>query len=184
FNFWERVAIFGACFVQICKVDTHPLAVVMFLYHYWVCKPVLRTPVVSTGFQVKMSRLFLSMSQSSILPFSDRLPHIVTVCSGYSRCIATFIPFTTAGSLSGISFGDSVTILHSVSIMVFPQSVTIPPFIRNLSILWAVDETAWIFLRPGRPMMPLYGTAIKFLKALIECSSSPRDTISEIYPNG
>ncbi|GKB23795.1 hypothetical protein Tco_0863196 [Tanacetum coccineum] len=72
--------------------------------------------------------------------------------------------------------------------MVLPWSVTIPPSTGNLSILWAVDRTAWIFLRSGLPMMPLYGdgdlTIMKFIKALVECSSSPRDTINEICPNG
>ncbi|GJS56648.1 hypothetical protein Tco_0651432 [Tanacetum coccineum] len=72
--------------------------------------------------------------------------------------------------------------------MVLPWSVTIPPSTGNLSILWAVDGTAWIFLRPGLPMMPLYGdedlTIMKFIKALVECSSSPRDTINEICLNG
>ncbi|GJR51001.1 hypothetical protein Tco_1401522 [Tanacetum coccineum] len=44
------------------------------------------------------------------------------------------------------------------------------------------------FLRPVRPMIPLYGewdrTIMKFIMALVECSSSPSDTISDIFPNG
>nr|GEV93845.1 hypothetical protein [Tanacetum cinerariifolium] len=60
--------------------------------------------------------------------------------------------------------------------------------ILNLSIPWAVDGTAWIFLRPRRPMIPLYGdgdlTTIKFIKALMEFFPSPKDTISDICPNG
>ncbi|GJW27369.1 hypothetical protein Tco_0041180 [Tanacetum coccineum] len=67
-------------------------------------------------------------------------------------------------------------------------SVTIPSFSGNLIIPCAVDGTAWIFMRPGRPMIPLYGdgdrTTIKFIRALVECSSSPRDAINNICPNG
>ncbi|GJX51255.1 hypothetical protein Tco_0278100 [Tanacetum coccineum] len=47
----------------------------------WCSAIDLRTPVMSASFQENMSNLFLSMSQSSIFPFSDRLPPIVTVCS-------------------------------------------------------------------------------------------------------
>ncbi|GJU69486.1 hypothetical protein Tco_1255745 [Tanacetum coccineum] len=43
----------------------------------------LETPVISAGFQDNTSRLSLSKLHSSILPFLDRLPHMVTVCSGY-----------------------------------------------------------------------------------------------------
>ncbi|GJS40990.1 hypothetical protein Tco_0566033 [Tanacetum coccineum] len=82
--------------------------------------------------------------------------------------------------------GASTTIMHSAGVMVLLRSVTIPPPTRNLSSLWAVDGTAWIFLRPGRPMILLYGdgdlTTIKFIKAFTECSSSPKDTISDICP--
>ncbi|GJR70402.1 hypothetical protein Tco_0016467 [Tanacetum coccineum] len=147
-----------------------------------------RTHVMSAGFQTNMSRLFLSTSQSSIFPFSDRLPPIVTVCSGYSGCIATFILSATASSLGGSSLGAFATILHFAGIMVLLRSVTIPPSTRNLSIPWAVDGTAWTFLRPGRLMIPLYGngdrTTIKFIKEFVECFESPKDTISYISPNG
>ncbi|GJX38765.1 gypsy type transposase [Tanacetum coccineum] len=90
--------------------------------------------------------------------------------------------------VGGSSFGASATILHSAGIIVLMCSVTIPSFSRNLIIPWAVDGTAWIFMRPGRPMIPLYGdgdrTTIKFIRALVECSSSPRDAINDICPNG
>ncbi|GKA05428.1 hypothetical protein Tco_0684548 [Tanacetum coccineum] len=127
----------------------------------------LGTLFMSANFQANMSRLFLSTSKSSIIPFSDRLPPIVIVCSGYSgvclgysRCIATFIPSTAIGSLGGSSLGASAIILHSAGIMVLLCSVTIPSFIGNLSI-------------PDR-------TTTKFIRAFVECSSSPRDTISDI----
>ncbi|GJR19452.1 hypothetical protein Tco_0967979 [Tanacetum coccineum] len=143
---------------------------------------------MSAGFQANMSRLFLSTLQSSIFPFSDRLPPIVTVCLGYSGCIATFILSATASSLGGSSLWAFATILHSASIMVLLRSVTIHPSTGNLSIPWAVDGTAWTFLRPERLMIPLYGNGdratIKFLKEFVECFSSPKDTISDIIPNG
>nr|GEX34569.1 hypothetical protein [Tanacetum cinerariifolium] len=66
-------------------------------------------------------------------------------------------------------------------------SVTIPPSTGNLSISWAVYETAWIFKSLGRPMIPLYGEGdlkiIKFIKGYVECSPSPKDTISNVCPN-
>nr|GEX95866.1 hypothetical protein [Tanacetum cinerariifolium] len=87
-----------------------------------------------------MSRLFLSTSQSFILSFSDRLPPIVTVCSGCSGCIGTFIPFTTTGSLGGSSLGASTTILHSAGIMVLLRSVTIPPSTEKLNIPYTIGK--------------------------------------------
>ncbi|GKD75333.1 hypothetical protein Tco_1333615 [Tanacetum coccineum] len=59
------------------------------------------TPVMSAGFQANTSKLSLSRLQSSILPFSDKLPPIIIVCSGYSGWIATFIPYAVAGFLGG-----------------------------------------------------------------------------------
>ncbi|GJW59461.1 hypothetical protein Tco_0108796 [Tanacetum coccineum] len=93
----------------------------------------------------------------------------------------------TVGSLGGDPFGASTTILHFAGITILLWSVTIPSSIGNLSILWAMDGTAWTFLRPGRPMMLLYDdgdlTTMKFIRALVKCSLSPRDTISDICPN-
>nr|GEV57577.1 hypothetical protein [Tanacetum cinerariifolium] len=69
--------------------------------------------VMSDGFQENMSRLLLSKSQSSIFPFSDRLPPIVIVYSRYSGWIATFIPSAVVGSMGRDSFGASATIMNS-----------------------------------------------------------------------
>nr|GFB53438.1 hypothetical protein [Tanacetum cinerariifolium] len=133
--------------------------------------------VMSADFQENTSKLSFSRLQSSIIPFSDRLPPIIMICSGYSGWIA-LIPSTAVCSLGGDPFGGSATNLHSDGIMVLPRSVTIPPSTGNLSIPCAVDGTNWIFLRPGWPMILLYEeghlTTIKFIKALVECSSSPR----------
>ncbi|GJT78803.1 hypothetical protein Tco_1045528 [Tanacetum coccineum] len=133
-------------------------------------------------------RLSLSRLQSSILPFSDRFQPIVTVCSGYSGWIATLIPFVSVDSWGGGPLGALVTILHSTGIVVLLRIVTIPPSTGNFSIPWAVDGTAWIFLRLGWLMIPLYGngdlTTMKFIVVLVECSPSPKDTISDIFPNG
>ncbi|GJZ97988.1 hypothetical protein Tco_0670441, partial [Tanacetum coccineum] len=94
----------------------------------------LRTPVMSTGFQANMSKLSFGRLQSSILPFSDKLSPIVTVCSGYSGWIATWIPSAVVGSRGGRAFYASATILHSAGIMVLLQIVTIPPSTGNFSI--------------------------------------------------
>ncbi|GKA83562.1 hypothetical protein Tco_0805157 [Tanacetum coccineum] len=124
----------------------------------------LGTPVISAGFQANMSKFSLSKLQSSILPFFDRLPPIVTVYSGYSRWIATLIPSAAVGYWGGGPLGASATILHSA------------------------DGTTLIFWNPGRPIIPLYGdedlTTMKFIRALIECFPSPKDTISDICPKG
>ncbi|GKC82525.1 hypothetical protein Tco_1138242, partial [Tanacetum coccineum] len=95
-DFWEWVAVFWAPLVLICEVYTHPPAAIVFLYHYWE----------------NMSKLSFSRLQSSILPFSDKLPPIVMVCSGYSGWIATFTPSAPADS-GGRAFCASATILHS-----------------------------------------------------------------------
>ncbi|GJR29937.1 hypothetical protein Tco_1106169 [Tanacetum coccineum] len=148
----------------------------------------LGMPVMSAGFQANMSRLFLSRSQSSILSFSDKLPYMVMVCSGYSGWIAILIPASVVVALGGDSVGASATILHNVGTTVLLCNVTTSSCTGNLSISCAVDGTAWIFLRPGRPMIPLYEegdqTIMRFIMALVECSSSPNDTISDICPNG
>ncbi|GKC39707.1 hypothetical protein Tco_1052091 [Tanacetum coccineum] len=124
----------------------------------------LGTPVISAGFQENISKLSLSRLQSSILPFSDKLSPIVTVCFGYSGWIATLIPSAATGSLGGRAFCVSATILHSAGIMVLLRIVTIPPSIENFSI----------------PDL----TTMKFIRVLVECSSSPIVTVSDIYPNG
>ncbi|GJW12044.1 hypothetical protein Tco_1577871 [Tanacetum coccineum] len=58
----------------------------------------------------------------------------------------------------------------------------------NLSIPCVVDGTAWSFLSPIHPMIPLYEegdrTIMKSIIAIVECSSSPNDTISDICLNG
>ncbi|GKC83349.1 hypothetical protein Tco_1139066, partial [Tanacetum coccineum] len=132
-NFFQMLCLQAA----VCDVDTHPPTVIVFLYHHWVREPAM----------------------SSILPISDRLPPIVTICSGFSGCIATFIPSATASSLGEAYLG------------------LLPPFCILL-----------IFLRPGRPMILSYGdgylTTIKFIRAFVECSPSPMDTISDICPKG
>ncbi|GJZ18930.1 hypothetical protein Tco_0555520 [Tanacetum coccineum] len=119
-------------------------------------------------------------------PFSDKLPPILTICSGYSGWMAIFI---LAFGVSGEDLvGAPATILHSTGITVLLCSVTTPSGTGNLSIPCTVDGTAYIFLRPRRPMIPLYGEGdwktMKFIMALVECSSSPSDTISEICLSG
>ncbi|GKE78026.1 hypothetical protein Tco_1544146, partial [Tanacetum coccineum] len=128
-----------------------------------------------------MSRLSLRKLQSSILPFSDRLSHIIPVGLGYCGWIATLISSVAVDSYGGGPLGAPATILHSVGIVVLLRIVNIPPSTRNISISWAVDGTTWIFLKPGWLMIPLYGngdlTTMKFIVVLVECSPSPKDTI-------
>ncbi|GJR09943.1 hypothetical protein Tco_0792595 [Tanacetum coccineum] len=56
----------------------------------------------------------------------------------------------------GISLNDVITVAHSAEIKIVLRIVTIPPSTGNLSILWAVDGTAWISRILGLPMIPLY----------------------------
>ncbi|GJY10612.1 hypothetical protein Tco_0378797, partial [Tanacetum coccineum] len=58
----------------------------------------------------------------------------------------------------------------------------------NFIIPCVVDGTAFIFLNPSLPMIPLNGdadlTTIKSIHADVECSSSPTFTKGVICPNG
>ncbi|GKC78098.1 hypothetical protein Tco_1128872 [Tanacetum coccineum] len=94
----------------------------------------LRTPVMSAGFQANISKFSFSKLQSFILPFSDKLPPIITDCSGYSGWIVTLIPSAVVGSLGSGASCASITILHSIGVMVLLRIVAIPPSIGNFSI--------------------------------------------------
>nr|GEX54589.1 hypothetical protein [Tanacetum cinerariifolium] len=152
----------------------------VFCYESWNACHVCRLPN-------KYVKVVPKQITEFYLSFSNRLSPIVTVCSGYSGWIATFISFATVGLLGRDSLGASTTILHS-GITVLMRSVTVPPSTKNLSISRAMDGTAWIFLRPRRSMIPLYDdgdlTTIKFINAIVECSPSPKDTIRDICTNG
>ncbi|GJU07698.1 hypothetical protein Tco_1124128 [Tanacetum coccineum] len=88
------------------------------------------------------------------------LSPIVTVYSEYSGWIATLIPSVTIGFWGESAFCVSATILHSDGIMILLR------------------------IRPGRPMISLYGdgdlTTMKFIRVLVECTPSPKDTLSDI----
>ncbi|GJS81624.1 hypothetical protein Tco_0748165 [Tanacetum coccineum] len=178
----------------------------MLLYHDWV-----RNPVVVVYFPYDfcfhkfgnflldcfvhvrcMSSSFLPYGLTSFVDIQAMFHygpwnacHVCRFPGKYVQ-IATLIPFVAVGSWGGGPLGAPVTILHSAGIKVLLRIVTIPPSTWNLSISWAVDGTAKIFLRPGRPMIPLYGdgdlTTMKFIVVLVECSPSPKDTISDIFP--
>nr|GFB59840.1 hypothetical protein [Tanacetum cinerariifolium] len=68
--------------------------------------------------------------QSFILPFSDKLSPIMTVCSGYYGWIATLIPSVAAGSLGGRTF------------------FVLPPF-RTPLVLWYCCVLSLFFLLLG-----------------------------------
>ncbi|GKG03986.1 hypothetical protein Tco_0314373 [Tanacetum coccineum] len=103
-------------------------------------------PVLSAGLQANISKFSFSKLQSSILPISDRLPPIVTICFGYSGWIATLIPSAAVGSWGGSPFGASATILHSTGIMVLLWIVNMPSSTGNFSIPFAEDGTVQHFL--------------------------------------
>ncbi|GJX79526.1 reverse transcriptase domain-containing protein [Tanacetum coccineum] len=100
-----------------------------------VVQTVFRYGSWNAGFQANISKFSFSKLQSFILPFSDRLPPIVTDYSGYSGWITTLIPFAAVGSLGSEASCASVTILHSVGIMALLRIVAIPHSTGNFSIL-------------------------------------------------
>nr|GEU81173.1 hypothetical protein [Tanacetum cinerariifolium] len=101
-----------------------------------------------------MSKLSLSKLQSSILPFSDRLTPIVTVCSGYSGWIATLIPSTAVGSWGRSAWCSC----HH----------------------YALRCPGWPII-PLNGDGDL--TTMKFIRVLVERFPSPKDIISDICPN-
>nr|GEU33913.1 isoleucine--tRNA ligase, cytoplasmic-like [Tanacetum cinerariifolium] len=121
----------------------------MFLYHHWVRQPImigehpsrtfrrcsvmcLGTPVISTGFQAKMSKLRPSNPHNLLRPSSVRLEPIITVCSGYFGFIATLTLFFCYW-LGSFSVG-SKTIAHSSGTNLLLFRVITPPSTRIFSI--------------------------------------------------
>ncbi|GKD83563.1 hypothetical protein Tco_1350402 [Tanacetum coccineum] len=126
---WIALFLSGACPLLFCLIGWHPSRM------FKRCSATERgTPVMSASFQANISKFSFSKLQSSILPFLDRLPPIVTDYSGYSGWIATLIPSVAAGSLGSEASYASVTILHSAGIMVLLRIVTIPPSTGNFNI--------------------------------------------------
>ncbi|GJX23945.1 transcription factor MYB105-like protein [Tanacetum coccineum] len=97
----------------------------------------------------------------------------ITLLDLYGRQSSPRLPLPSVcddslfGSLVRSSTGASATILHYVGTALLLCNVTTSSCTGNLSIPCAVNGTAWIFLRPGRPMIPLYGegdrTIMKFI---------------------
>ncbi|GJW64425.1 hypothetical protein Tco_0116309 [Tanacetum coccineum] len=114
----------------------------------------------------------------------------------FSRCsvMCRGTPVMSAGFQANMSrlrlscVSGPETIVHSSGIILLLHNVSIPPGSGNFNIPWAVDETAWILLTLGRPMIPLYGdgdlTTTKFIHAEVECSASLIFTSSDICPTG
>ncbi|GKF26399.1 hypothetical protein Tco_0082293, partial [Tanacetum coccineum] len=126
------------------------------------------TPVISAGFQAKISKFCLSKEHSPLRLFSVNVDPMATVCSGYSGWIAIFIFssstwFTTGGWMLGM------TLLLCI--------VIVPPSMGNFNIPCAIDGTARIFLMPGLPIIALCWDGdlitMKFIRAEVEYTSSP-----------
>ncbi|GKC35675.1 hypothetical protein Tco_1048059 [Tanacetum coccineum] len=79
---------------------------------------------------------------------------MVIIWSGYFGWIATLIPFFTTGKSEVCLAVGSVTILYYTGVI--------------------------LLLCKGDGEL----TIMKFIQALVECSLSPSDTSSDIYPNG
>ncbi|GKA36578.1 hypothetical protein Tco_0723143 [Tanacetum coccineum] len=100
------------------------------------------TPVISAGFQAKISKFCLSKDHNSLRPFSVNVDHMATVCSGYSGWIAISIfssnTWLTAG---GWMLGPEI-IAHSIGMILLLCSVIVPSSTGNFNIPCAVDECA------------------------------------------
>ncbi|GJW54594.1 hypothetical protein Tco_0098679 [Tanacetum coccineum] len=146
------------------------------------------TPVISAGFQAKISKFCFSKAHSSFRPFSVNVDPMATVCSGYSGWIAIFIfSSSTFFAVGGWMLGPEI-IAHSKGITLLLFNVTVPPSTGNFNIPCAVDGTARIFLMPGLPIIALCWDGdlmtMKFIQAEVECVSSPIFTSKAIWPSG
>nr|GFA54591.1 hypothetical protein [Tanacetum cinerariifolium] len=173
-------------FEGVREIYAQSPAALMFFHHDWIGEPTVVPGLIFLPYEGTTVANVQTVSQSFILLFSNKLPPIVTICLGYSGWMAIFIHSYEVSGEDPVR--APATILHSVGIIVLLCSITTPSGTGNLSIQCAVDGTACIFLRPGRLMIPLYRegdrTTMKFIMALVECSSSLSDTISEIFPSG
>nr|GFB44873.1 hypothetical protein [Tanacetum cinerariifolium] len=122
---WIALFLSGACPLLFFLMGWHPSR--MFKRCFDMD---LGTPVIYAVFQENISKLSLSRLQSFILPFSDKLSPIMTVCSGYYGWIATLIPSVAAGSLGGRTF------------------FVLPPF-RTPLVLWYCCVLSLFFLLLG-----------------------------------
>ncbi|GJR15830.1 hypothetical protein Tco_0798482 [Tanacetum coccineum] len=146
------------------------------------------TPVISAGFQAKISKFCLSKEHSPLRPFSVNVDPMATVCSGYSGWIAIFIFSSSTWFTAGFWMLGSEIIAHSIGMTLLLCSVTVPPSTGNFNIPCAVDGTARSFLIPGLPIIALCWDGdlitMKFIHAEVECTSSPIFTSKAIWPSG
>ncbi|GJY59531.1 hypothetical protein Tco_0459423 [Tanacetum coccineum] len=116
------------------------------------------TPVISAGFQAKISKFCLSKEHSSLRPFSVNVDPMATICSRYSGWIAIFIFSSSTWLTAGGWMLDLEIIAHSIGMTLLLCSVTVSPSTGNFNILCAVDE--------------------------VDCTSSPILTSNAIWPSG
>ncbi|GKF32334.1 hypothetical protein Tco_0102132 [Tanacetum coccineum] len=114
-----------------------------------------KTLVISAGFQANISRLRLSKPHSFFRPSSFKVEPIATVCSGYSRWIATWIFSSVTWFITSCDAPGPESIVHSSGMILLLRSVTVSPATGNFSIPWAVDRIARILFTPGLPIIPL-----------------------------
>nr|GEW32680.1 reverse transcriptase domain-containing protein [Tanacetum cinerariifolium] len=98
----------AACPLFVCLTEEHPSR--MFKRCSTIC---LRTPVISAGFQAKISKLRWSRPHNLLLPPSVRVEPIITACSGYSGSIATLTLSSNIGLVAGRVSSGPKTNAHS-----------------------------------------------------------------------
>ncbi|GKB72026.1 hypothetical protein Tco_0933438 [Tanacetum coccineum] len=113
------------------------------------------TPVISAGFQAKISKFCLSKEHSSLRPFSVNVDPMETVCSGYSGWIAIFIFSSSTWLTAGGWMLGSEIIAHFIGMTLLLCSVIVPLSTGNFNIPCVVDGTERIFLIPGLPIIAL-----------------------------
>nr|GFC06952.1 reverse transcriptase domain-containing protein [Tanacetum cinerariifolium] len=100
----------------------------------WCSTMCLGTPVISAGFQAKMSKLRWSNSHNLLRPPSVRVEPIITVCSGYSGFIATLTLSSAIGLVADSVSAGPETIARSSGTNLLLFRVITPPSIEIFSI--------------------------------------------------
>ncbi|GKD20719.1 hypothetical protein Tco_1222422 [Tanacetum coccineum] len=87
----------------------------------------LGTPVISAGFQAKMSKLRWSSPHNLLRPSSMRVEPIITVCFGYSEFIVVLTLSSIIGLVANEVSSSSETTAHSSGTNLLLFRVITPP---------------------------------------------------------
>nr|GEU35725.1 transposase (putative), gypsy type [Tanacetum cinerariifolium] len=104
----------------------------------------------------------------------------ITTSAFFRHALIPFILTTCPRNIPS-SAPKVVNVHFQISLDLFLEGLVHQP------LICCFDGTVWNFLRPDHPLIPLYGEGdqmiMKFIMVVVKCSSSPSDTISDIFPN-